>query len=963
MRRFWKPLCTAVVLTVCAGSIAPVCAETKVDTSPLPLKSEVAFPKLKWTGWSPVNDRGLPTPLRPIVVTHANDDSNRLFVATQRGVVHVFPNRQDAKKTKVFLNIQKKVVYKDKQNEEGLLGLAFHPKYKTDGRVFVYYTTTDAPHTSVISSFRVSKNDPNRADPASEVEIMRVKQPFWNHNGGTLAFGPDGFLYIALGDGGSANDPLKNGQNLKTLLGSVLRIDIDHKSNGRNYAIPKDNPFVGRGSQARGEIYAYGLRNIWRMSFDRKTGKLWAGDVGQKLWEEIDIIEKGGNYGWNIREGLHPFASKSKAAAKGMIDPIWEYSHEIGKSITGGHVYRGKRLPVLQGKYVYADYVAGKIWALDYDADAKKVVGNHEIPGNKLPVITFGEDEAGEIYFCIVSPNGRGIHRLAAGNGTALLVRINHDTGPANAGRLKRLCFMSTSVDSPFVRLHPDDNILIAKTGVPKGVEFEADESGTRVVTQDLIDLGHKVAVTAIAEGEPVRKFGQLIGFATEAIEPGEWIHSHNLAAGELSLDYAYSSAVPPDPEPIEGRTFLGYRRSDGRAATRNYIGIICSVNCSSTTAKFVAEAFDEALLADYPNIDGVIPLAHKGGCAMQYDGEDHHQLARVLSGFARHPNIAAYLVIGLGCETAQASFLVDNYNLTQLELPGSSNNSADKRPLVLSIQDTGGVAKTVDRAIGALKEMLPDVNRVERVPIPVSELILGTECGGSDGNSGVTANPALGIASDLIVAHGGTTILGETSEIYGGEHILTRRAATREIGEKLVERIRWWEEYAGKFGVKIDNNPSIGNKKGGLTTIYEKSLGAIAKGGSTALREVYLYAEQVKQKGFVVMDTPGFDPASVTGMVAGGANVVVFTTGRGSCFGCKPVPSIKVATNSLMYNRMIDDMDINAGQILDGEPVENVGREIFEKIISVASGEQTKSEAQGIGDEEFCPWSIGPVL
>ncbi len=520
---------------------------------------------------------------------------------------------------------------------------------------------------------------------------------------------------------------------------------------------------------------------------------------------------------------------------------------------------------------------------------------------------------------------------------------------------------MSVVADCPFLRLHPDDNMAIAKQGVPKDTRFELEPGGASIVTRDLIDLGHKVAARPIAKGEAVRKFGQLIGFATTDIEPGEWIHAHNLHPGELSLDYAFASAVPADPEPITGRTFMGYRRADGRAATRNYIGLISTVNCSATASKYIAANFDESILADFPNIDGILPLTHKGGCAMQYDGEDHHQLARTLAGFAKHPNIAAYLVLGLGCETAQASFLVDNHGLVQLDIPG--RNANEPMPLTMNVQDYGGVAKTVARATEVLKEMLPEVNRVERVPISVSEIILGTECGGSDGNSGVTANPAVGIASDLLVAHGATTILGETPEIYGAEHTLTRRAKTREIGEKLVERIKWWKHYAGMFGVEIDNNPSVGNKKGGLTTIYEKSLGAVAKAGSTALCEVYRFAEQVTAKGFVIMDTPGFDAASVTGMVAGGANVVVFTTGRGSCFGCKPVPTIKIATNTPMYERMIDDMDINAGRIIDGASVEDVGREIFEKIIAVASGEETKSESQGIGDEEFCPWSIGPVL
>ena len=393
---------------------------------------------------------------------------------------------------------------------------------------------------------------------------------------------------------------------------------------------------------------------------------------------------------------------------------------------------------------------------------------------------------------------------------------------------------------------------------------------------------------------------------------------------------------------------------------TRNYLGIVSTVNCSATASKYVARAFDEGLLEDYPNIDGIVPLVHQGGCAMQLGGDDHQQLARTLAGFARHPNIGGYLVRGLGGETGQGSFLVDNHGLVQLEVPG---RESEPIPLVMNIQDEGGMRKTVDRAVGVLTEMLPEINAVERTEIPVSELILGTECGGSDGNSGVTANPAVGVASDMLVAAGATSILGETPEIYGGEHLLTRRASSPEVGEKLVALIDWWKDYAGKFGAEINNNPSVGNKKGGLTTIYEKSLGAIAKGGSTALKEVYRYAEAVTAKGFVVMDTPGYDPASITGMVAGGANVLVFTTGRGSCFGCKPVPCIKISSNSPMFDRMSDDMDVNAGRILEGATVEEVGEEIFDEIVDVASGKQTKSEAQGIGEEEFCPWAIGPVL
>ncbi|MAT16433.1 MAG: galactonate dehydratase [Planctomyces sp.] len=514
--------------------------------------------------------------------------------------------------------------------------------------------------------------------------------------------------------------------------------------------------------------------------------------------------------------------------------------------------------------------------------------------------------------------------------------------------------------DSTFLLLHPEDNLVVAKRHVAAGETIAEANGAPQVSTTARIDMGHKIARRAIAEGEPIRKFGQIIGFASHSIAAGEWIHSHNLTAGHLSLDYAFSSEIPPEPERVEGRTFMGYRRKDGRAATRNYIGIISTVNCSASVSKYAVDQIRREILEQYPNVDGVVALTHKGGCAMQYDGEDHHQLSRVLGGFAKHPNIGAYVIVGLGCETGQPGFLVDDQHLVQL---GDSDQSRKESSLVLTIQETGGTAKTVERTVAMIKEMLPEANKATREPIPVSELILGCECGGSDGYSGITANPALGIASDLLVAHGATSILAETPEIYGGEHLLTRRAITPEVGQKLVDLMHWWEEYTGKFGTEIDNNPSPGNKKGGLTTIYEKSLGAIAKGGSTALRDVFKYAEPVTTKGFVVMDTPGYDPASVTGMVAGGANVVAFTTGRGSCFGCKPVPSIKIATNTPLYERLGDDMDVNAGKIVDGASVEEVGREIFEKVISVASGEKTKSEIQGIGDEEFCPWSIGPTL
>ncbi|MEX0700551.1 MAG: altronate dehydratase family protein [Planctomycetales bacterium] len=516
--------------------------------------------------------------------------------------------------------------------------------------------------------------------------------------------------------------------------------------------------------------------------------------------------------------------------------------------------------------------------------------------------------------------------------------------------------------------LHPDDDVVVAKVAIALGAEIHWSGDLRTVSTRERIAPGHKLAVRRVPAGGPVRKYGQTIGFAARDIEPGDWVHVHNLRIGERDAACQLATDVPAAPAAIVGRTFSGYRRADGRAGTRNYLAIVSTVNCSATVAKAIAERIVRSgLLNDYPHVDGIVALAHKGGCAIQQGGEDHRQLNRVLAGFARHSNVGGSLIVGLGCETAQGSFLAAEHDLVQLDCSNSAGNSANDRcerpPLVMNIQEQGGVAKMVDRAAGVLRELLPEVDRARRAPVPVSELVLGLQCGGSDGNSGITANPALGVACDLLVAHGGTAVLAETPEIVGAEHLLTRRAVSAEVARKLLERIAWWQEHTAKFGVELDNNPSVGNKAGGLSTIYEKSLGAVAKGGGTALRAVYGYAEAVAERGLVFMDTPGFDPASVTGLVAGGANLVAFTTGRGSCFGCKPVPSFKIATNSAMYARMSDDMDLDAGRILDGARVEEVGREIFERLIAVAGGAKTKSEAQGIGDEEFCPWSIGPTL
>lgn len=497
------------------------------------------------------------------------------------------------------------------------------------------------------------------------------------------------------------------------------------------------------------------------------------------------------------------------------------------------------------------------------------------------------------------------------------------------------------------IRLNPTDDVVVLKRAAKSGEDVICE--GARVAARRDTMPGHKIALRALAAGAPVKKYGQIIGFARSDIAPGDWIHTHNLELKDFAREYAFGVDAKPinyvAPEKV--RTFQGFVRPDGRAGTRNYVAVISSVNCSASVSQYVARHFsDNAFKRDYPNVDGVVAFTHKGGCGLSPD-EPLLLLQRVLAGLARHPNIFGYVLIGLGCEVNQIDGLVRNQQLGG--------------PAVLTIQRSGGIRKTVNAAIDAVKKILPAANAQVRSTQPASKLILAENCGGSDGNSGITANPALGVASDELVRQGGTSVLAETPEIYGAEHLLTRRAMSREIGEKLVERVHWWEAYAKQYGGTIDNNPSPGNKEGGLTTIYEKSLGAVAKGGQSPLAAVYKYAEQVTAHGFCFMDTPGFDPVSMTGLIAGGCNIGVFTTGRGSVYGCKPSPCIKVATNTPLYEHMIDDMDLNAGTIMDGtETLEQVGARIFEKILSVASGEKTKSEEAGIGDEEFAPWMLG---
>ncbi len=522
---------------------------------------------------------------------------------------------------------------------------------------------------------------------------------------------------------------------------------------------------------------------------------------------------------------------------------------------------------------------------------------------------------------------------------------------------------MATAADEQrAVLLRVEDNVAVAARPIPKGYVLRA--GGREVEVREPVALGHKVAVAEIGAGDPVRKYGQIIGFASKAIAAGSWVHVHNVRADLFERDYAFASERPPVPR-TEPRTFPGYLRPDGRVGTRNYVAVISTVNCSASTSRYIADRFrGDAWRADFPNVDGVFAVTHKGGCAVPFEGQDHKTLERVLAGFATHPNVAAYVLVGLGCEVSFAQHVVDSQDLVVLGGVRRKGVKADKvRPRMLNIQEQGGIAKTVEAAVAAVNLLLPEANSWTRSEQPASKIHLAMECGGSDGNSGVTANPALGFAADLVVSQGGTAVLGETTEIYGAEHMLTRRAVSREVGEKLIARIKWWEWYSGVLGGEINNNPSPGNKNGGLTTIYEKSLGALAKAGTTPLVDVVGYAQRVDTPGLVFMDTPGYDPPCTTGLVAGGANVLVFTTGRGSVLGLKPTPCVKVATNTPMFERMSDDMDLDTGTVLEGESVESAGRRIFELVLEVAAGKKTKSEQQGVGEEEFDPWQIGPVL
>ena len=503
------------------------------------------------------------------------------------------------------------------------------------------------------------------------------------------------------------------------------------------------------------------------------------------------------------------------------------------------------------------------------------------------------------------------------------------------------------------IRLHPQDDVVIARQQLVGGTKL-MDEN---VAVAGLVPPGHKVATRAIAAGSPVRRYNQIIGFASRDIAPGEHVHLHNLAMGTFSRDYAFGVDARPTAYVDPAATFMGIRRrcgpNAGKVATRNYLGILSTVNCSATVAHGIADHFTRERLAAFPNVDGVVALTHGSGCGMDTHGEAMQILRRTLGGYAKHANFGGVLIVGLGCEANQISALLGSEDLREGPLLRT-----------FSIQDTGGTAKTIARGLAMIEEMLPHANEAVREPVPASHIVVGLQCGGSDGYSGITANPALGAAVDLLIRHGGTAILSETPEIYGAEHLLTRRAVSREVGEKLVARIRWWEDYTAREKGEMNNNPSPGNKAGGLTTILEKSLGAVAKGGTTNLVEVYEYAQPVTAKGFVYMDTPGYDPVSATGQVAGGANMIVFTTGRGSAYGCAPAPSLKLATNTALWVRQEEDIDLNCGEIVDGgATVAGTGERLFRLMLETASGAATKSERHGYGQNEFVPWYVGAVM
>jgi len=495
--------------------------------------------------------------------------------------------------------------------------------------------------------------------------------------------------------------------------------------------------------------------------------------------------------------------------------------------------------------------------------------------------------------------------------------------------------------------LNKNDNVAVTPFIIPAKTKIE----GQNISSIDEIPFGHKICLKSVNRGDPVIKYDQIIGFASKNIIPGEHVHSHNLEFKEFDRAFKVIEKKSIIDEKSES-FFNGILRDNGQVATRNYIGIISTVNCSATVTKMISEKIKQSdILKDFPNIDGIVPITHSTGCGMNTESEGMQIFQRTIDGFKNHPNFSHVFVLGLGCECAQVDIFKDNVK-------------QHDRIHFLTIQDEGGTRKIVDKVLSEIKNLLKISNDIKREPLSINNITLALQCGGSDGYSGISANPALGVAADMLVRQGGSSILSETPEIYGAEHLLINRANKQQTADKLIAKIKWWQHYTSINNSSMDNNPAPGNKKGGLTTILEKSLGAVAKGGNSVLEDVLNYAEPLKNKGFNFMDSPGYDPVSVTGQVASGANVICFTTGRGSCFGCKPVPSLKLSTNTSMYEKMSEDMDINCGTIIEGkEKIEDVGKKIFELVVNTASGNPSKSEQNGYGDEEFNPWQVGVVM
>lgn len=505
--------------------------------------------------------------------------------------------------------------------------------------------------------------------------------------------------------------------------------------------------------------------------------------------------------------------------------------------------------------------------------------------------------------------------------------------------------------DKLTIRLNSTDNVVIALRDVAPGVEAQKH----KLLIRENIPAGHKIATEKIAKGTFIRKYGQIIGVASQNIHSGEHVHTHNLEMGYFNRSYEIGTEVRPTNyfSEEDQASFDGIVRDDGRIATRNYIGVLPTVACSASVCRYIADALNRDILNTYPNVDGIVGITHTSGCGMAPNGPGFENLQLSLAGYANHPNFWGVLFVGLGCEVNQLKLLFNNNHLTK-----------NAKLRTLSIQESGGTEATINRGVEIIKEMLPQANQLKRQPVSASHLILGLECGGSDAYSGISANPVLGAAADLVVRNGGTVILSETTEVYGAEHLLIQRASSQEVANKLIDLIHWWEKYTEINGAMINNNPTPGNKAGGLTTILEKSLGAVAKSVSTMLMEVYRCAETIQEKGFVFMDTPGYDLASITGMVVGGANIICFTTGCGTVLGSKPTPVIKLASNTEMFQRLSGDMDIDCGLVISGKKtIEEMGATTFKKILDTASISKTKSEAFGFGDNEFVPWQIGAIV